>query len=243
MRVAGDGWRDDTLPGVNEYLPGTVPTDTNARNRLLFYRRDSAIPKHRVNWNFLVDLPFGKGKMFGRNAGRALDALIGGWQIAGFGQLTPVLPDLHRQRGEPEPHRILRQAVSHQGLPERRLLRRMAHVERLHPGQPDQPGKPEARKAHRGDAEYPPHTSPTPLHCGRRRPTAASRRPDQPYYESNTVWVPLNNGTVQRTTLGGFVDPLQHQYRLGPLQWNMSASMFKTMKLTERASCASTWTS
>src|SRR5439155_4299764 len=83
MRVAGDGWRDDTLPAVNEFLPGQVPTDTNARNRLLFYRRDSAIPKHRVNWNFLVDLPFGKGKMFGRNAGRALDALIGGWQIAG----------------------------------------------------------------------------------------------------------------------------------------------------------------
>jgi len=29
---------------------------------LLYYRRDAGIPKHRVNWNFLVDLPVGKGK-------------------------------------------------------------------------------------------------------------------------------------------------------------------------------------
>ena len=41
--------------------------------------------------------------------------------------------------------------------------------------------------------------------------------------------------TLQRTTLSGFVDPMQNQYMLGPMQWNMSASAFKTVKITERA--------
>lgn len=59
--------------------------------------------------------------------------------------------------------------------------------------------------------------------------------PMYPYYETNTVWVPLKNGTMQRTTLGGYVDPLQQQFVLGPMPWNMGASAFKTVKLTERA--------
>ena len=76
-----------TLTAPNIYLPGTVPADNAARDRLLYYRRDTAIPKHRFNWNFLVDLPFGRGKLLGRNSSRLVDAFIGGWQIAGFGQL------------------------------------------------------------------------------------------------------------------------------------------------------------
>jgi hypothetical protein len=59
--------------------------------------------------------------------------------------------------------------------------------------------------------------------------------PNFPFYETNTVFVPLQNGTVQRTSLGGFVDPMQNQFMLGPMQWNMSASAFKTVKINERA--------
>ena len=59
--------------------------------------------------------------------------------------------------------------------------------------------------------------------------------PNYPYYESNTVFVPLQNGTIQRTTLSGFLDPMQNQFILGPMLWNMSASAFKTVKITERA--------
>ena len=54
------------------------------------------------------------------------------------------------------------------------------------------------------------------------------------YYGGNTVWVPLKDGTIQRTSLGGYLDPMQNQFMLGPMIWNMSASAFKTVKLTER---------
>jgi hypothetical protein len=40
-----------------------------------------------VRWNWVADLPFGRGKWLGRNAGGLLDRLIGGWQIAGMGWL------------------------------------------------------------------------------------------------------------------------------------------------------------
>ena len=75
---------------TNSAFPRSValPEDDQARNRLLFYRRDTGIPKHRVNGNFLVDVPIGKGKRIAGNAGRAVDAVIGGWQVAGNGTLT-----------------------------------------------------------------------------------------------------------------------------------------------------------
>ena len=73
----------------HSYLqPGAVPEDEQARNRLLFYRRDTDIPKHRLNWNWIVDLPFGRGKAFGKNSRGFVNHLIGGWQIAGNGSLV-----------------------------------------------------------------------------------------------------------------------------------------------------------
>jgi len=58
---------------------------TDARNRLLNYKRDISVPKQRIRWNWIVDLPFGKGKWLGHNSGKALDKVIGGWQLAGSG--------------------------------------------------------------------------------------------------------------------------------------------------------------
>jgi hypothetical protein len=54
------------------------------------------IPTHRLNFNWIYQLPFGKGKPFLGAAGRGLDLLVGGWEISGVysyysGQfLTPL---------------------------------------------------------------------------------------------------------------------------------------------------------
>src|SRR5258707_7629497 len=47
---------------------------------------------HQVNANWRVDLPFGKGQAFARNASNALDAVIGGWQILGPARPTSGFP-------------------------------------------------------------------------------------------------------------------------------------------------------
>ncbi len=42
------------------------------------------IPTHRPSGNFVYELPFGKGKPYLTSAGRALNTLVGGWEISGI---------------------------------------------------------------------------------------------------------------------------------------------------------------
>jgi Carboxypeptidase regulatory-like domain len=39
--------------------------------------------KHNFNGNYVIDLPFGRGHRFAANAGRFVDAVIGGWEYTG----------------------------------------------------------------------------------------------------------------------------------------------------------------
>jgi hypothetical protein len=47
---------------------------------------------HQINANWVIELPFGKGRAFGRDAGKGLDALIGGWQLSGLARWTSGFP-------------------------------------------------------------------------------------------------------------------------------------------------------
>jgi hypothetical protein len=47
---------------------------------------------HQVNANWVLELPFGKGKRLAGNANRALDAAIGGWQLSGLARWTSGFP-------------------------------------------------------------------------------------------------------------------------------------------------------
>ena len=237
MRTAGDGWRDDTLRPANYYLPGAVPEDDQARNRLLFYRRDTGIPKHRVNGNFLVDVPIGKGKRIAGNAGRAVDAVIGGWQIAGNGTLTSryfqIPTNLWGAQGKIEtygkkhPVQDCRSGVCYDGwlywngyIPANRINSVDPRTGRPNGvmGVPD---------------SYRPFQTPiipTPANGG------SPSDPNFPFYESNNVLVRLNNGTDQRVAFDNGLHPLQNQFLMGPMIWNMAASVFKTVPISERVS-------
>ena len=64
-----------------------MPSDYDQLNSFLNYQRDTGIPKHRLKWNWLIDLPVGQGQVVAGNAGKVLDKFIGGWQLAGIGSL------------------------------------------------------------------------------------------------------------------------------------------------------------
>src|SRR5262249_34705320 len=82
-KAANHGWYyDSAVEPVPSFLPTPVPADRKARMRLLMYARDTTVPQHEIRWNFLVDLPFGKGKFIGKNAHGVVDKLIGGWQVS-----------------------------------------------------------------------------------------------------------------------------------------------------------------
>lgn len=235
MRVAGDGWRDDILRPASAYLPGTVPEDDNARSRLLFYRRDTGIPKHRVNWNFLVDLPFGKGKLIGRNAGRALNTLIGGWQVAGYGSLTSRYYQLStgfwgpqgaiEKYEKPYPVQDCRSGVCYDG---QLYWNGYIPAHRINSTDP-RTGRPNGVMG--VPSNYRPFQTPiipTPANGGN------PGDPNAPFYETNNVIVRLNNGVDQRVAFDTSLHPLQNQFVLGPMLWNMSASAFKSVPITER---------
>lgn len=234
LRVAGDGWRDDTLRPTSMYLPGIVPTDDAARNRLLYYRRDTGIPKHRVNWNFLVDLPVGKGKPLARNAGRFVNALIGGWQVAGNGALTSRYFQLPTGNwgptnnvevyGKKYPIQDCRSGVCYDGW---LYWNGYIPANRINSVDP-RTGRPN------GVMGVPDNYRPfqTPLIPIPKDGGSASD-PNAPFYETNTVFVQLSNGVNQRTTLNPGLHPLQNQFVLGPMIWNMAASVFKSVPIRE----------
>ncbi len=97
FRVGGNTFRDNLLYPAELFAPGVIPQGMNVGtkfepsrefNRWQNYRQDTAIPMHRVSFNGLVDLPFGKGRHFLKNSNRLLDALIGGYQIAFTGTVV-----------------------------------------------------------------------------------------------------------------------------------------------------------
>ena len=48
--------------------------------------------KQQFNFNYSAELPFGKGRAFASNANRAVDALIGGWQVNGIFNVQDGFP-------------------------------------------------------------------------------------------------------------------------------------------------------
>jgi hypothetical protein len=87
IKAAAHGWNADS--GVNAasvFLPGSVPTDLQERIDFLLKTRDTSVPQHEIRWNWIAELPFGKGKPVFRSANRYLNAVVGGWQVTGMGR-------------------------------------------------------------------------------------------------------------------------------------------------------------
>lgn len=74
-------------------LPPPPPQSTpsyayyHALNRFENYMVDTSNPTHLIRFNGIVDLPFGRGKWLLGNSNRALNEVVGGWQLAGAGEV------------------------------------------------------------------------------------------------------------------------------------------------------------
>jgi hypothetical protein len=233
-RAGGDGWSSDFITESNMYLRGAVPDDLQERNRFLNYRRDVELPKHRLRWNWIMDLPFGRGKPLLGNAGGVLDRVVGGWQIAGFGSLRSnywTLPtgnwgELGNVEIYGTQYRI-EDCRSGQCIPGYLYYNGYIPAHRIN--SVDAQGRPNGvmgvpsnyTPAHRP-------VFPTPADGG------AANDPNRQFYESNTVFVPLRDGALQRTTIDTNLHPWRNQAVPGPWTKGLDASIFKNTRLTER---------
>lgn len=239
--MAGGGGYSGTspIPEVNQFMPGEVPTDIDARNKLLNKQRDIDIPKHRVRWNFLVDLPFGKGKPVLGNAGSWLNRLVGGWQVAGMGSLASTFIDLPSNMF-PTGTKIetygykypIQDCTSGKCYPGYLWYNGYIPAYRINSTDP-KTGMPNGYMGI--PADYKPAFQPLLPYPADYLSRSAATDPLYGFYGGNTVWVTLNNGVSQRTTWTGLA-PLRNQYIPSVRQWGLDASMFKSIPITERFS-------
>ncbi len=84
---------DPTLTVVgtgNAATAANTPFDIN--NRRLNYAPSDFDRRHSLQTNFLVELPFGKGKHWLNNTSGLVDKIVGGWEIAALGRVTSGRP-------------------------------------------------------------------------------------------------------------------------------------------------------
>ena len=239
LGAGGQGFSGTSVvPAPNQFLPGAVPADFDSLNRLLSYQRDTTTPKHRVRWNWIADLPFGKDKWLGGNAGRGLNALIGGWQIAGMGSFRSnyfALPTNFYPTGESikrygydYPIEDCRSGACRPGY-----LWWNGYIPANQINSKDANGRPNGVMG--VPADFKPAAAPlipwgaTTLPANAPANTVLSQ-----FWDTNTAWVPLKNGTVQRTTFNDGLHPWRQQYLPGVGIWGLDASIFKTLALTEQ---------
>ncbi|MPY90178.1 MAG: hypothetical protein GEU99_19920 [Luteitalea sp.] len=221
-----------SVPAVNQFVPGLLPTDFDERSRMATYGRTTGVPKHRVRWNWLVDLPFD------RWAGRpdqegVLGKIIGGWQFAGIGWLQSTyftLPDGNwnltgvpvEVYGKKYPIEDCRSGTCIPGflwwngyIPEN-LINTPNGIQ----------GVPES---------YRPAVTPLIPWGTTELPENAPPDTDiTAFWDSNDVWVRLNDGSVQRVGFNPGHHPWNTAVAAGSIQWNMDASLFKTIPINGR---------
>ena len=227
-----------TITPASSYLPGAVPQDFNQLNRDLYYTRDTAIPKHQLTWNWVVDLPFGRGKPLGHNVGKFLDEVIGGWQLAGTGSYRSNYWSLPTSNWGPTgPVQVYGKKYPIQDCSGGTCI----------PGYLYWNGYISPHLINETNAagqcigicgvpsSYKPAVTPLiPYGTTALPPNAPAGTNVSSYWDTNTVWVPLKNGTVVRTTYNSNYNPWQNQYFPGPWNFGLNASLFKVFAATER---------
>src|SRR5215469_16207797 len=88
MDISSDAERIGANGGLASGLGGVVDTWNPGLQRGI----SDFDTTHQLNANWIVQLPFGKGRRFGATSGRALDAVIGGWELSGLTRWTSGFP-------------------------------------------------------------------------------------------------------------------------------------------------------
>ena len=228
-------------------MPGAVSTDAGERLRFLNYQRDTGVPQHRVKWNWLVDLPFGKGRRFGNNAGAALDKFIGGWQVAGLGSLGSTyfaLPTSNWNFNNPVEIYGYKHPIENctSGVCVPGYLWWNGYIPPNLINSHDAKGNPNGYEGI--PADYKPAATPLiPYGQTALPPNAPAGTNVSTYWDTNTAWIKLNNGTVQRVTYDTGLNPWRNQYLPSVMQWGLDASVFKMVPSLNGSTCGSMRTS
>ncbi len=227
-----------SVPTLNAYLPGAVPSDQAARDQFLNYQRYTTVPHQQIRYNFVWEIPVGKGKFLAGGAHGVVDKAIGGWQVAGTGQWKTnyfTLPTGDYPNGTPIEQYGYKYPVQdcRSGICLPAYLYYNGYISAPQINEHNAAGQ--CIGVCGVPANYKPAASPILPYGATSAPNAPAGTNFSSFYDTNTVWIPLNNGTVQRTTYNNNLNPWRNQYLPGPNQWFLDASLFKNFQIHEKA--------
>ena len=207
------------------FLPGAVPKDAADRLRFYRYQRDPDITKHRIRWNYLYDLPFGRGKHFANNIGRGVDRLVGGWQIASSGTTFSRYWSLPTNNWG---------AVSDLQIYGTQYKISDCRQGTCFPGYLYYNGYIPANRINvaNGVSGIPQNYTPAspPINPIPASGVVANAN----FNDNNNVLVPLKNGTNQLVAFDNGLHPWRNQVIPGPWLTNLTASLYKNVPITEK---------
>jgi hypothetical protein len=235
FRVGGNSTSDTEIDPFADYLPGVAPAQpvnvpswgwTHELNVFENYKVDTAIPKQHITFNGVVDLPVGRGKRLLGNANRVLNAIVGGFQLAGDGNIISqdyALGTSNWSQANPL------QVYKH-GAPITDCRSGICH------------------KSYEWFNGYIAPTANANVDCTTNcvfglpsswapYQTPINNAPGTSNYGNNNVPVKLNNGsTVQVAYSPGpqGVNPFSHTILGGPINYTVDLSIFKVLPITER---------
>jgi hypothetical protein len=190
------------------------------------YQVDSAIPKQHITFNGIVDLPFGTGKKFLGKSNRWENEVVGGWQLAGDGNI--VSQDFSITSSNYGPTNPLK------------VYKHGAHITDCRSG-----------TCHPSYLWFNGYIAPTvnantgcTTKCISGLPSdyapyqvPIDNTPGTTYYGQNEVAVTLANSQVVNTPYspGPFgANPFSHTFLNGPINYTIDGSLFKVLPITER---------
>ena len=214
------------------YLPPAQPAGTasyanfHALEVFEEYQVDSAIPKQHITFNGIVDLPFGSGKKFLGKYNRWENEVVGGWQLAGDGNIVSQDFSITSSNyGSTSPLKTYKH-----GAPITDCRSGVCHPSYLWFNGYIAP----TVNANTGctskcvsglPSNYAPYQIPI------------DNTPGTTYYGQNEVAVTLANSQVVNTPYspGPFgSNPFSHTFLNGPINYTIDASLFKVLPITER---------
>ena len=239
-RLAGNSFRDGPGTIAAQFPAGSVPADPTALNRFLNYARDTGVPKHRMRWNWIYNLPFGTGQTFLPTAPKWLNAAIGGWTLTGSGtqvstwfaldaanwNITGNPVELYGKKypiedcsATPASAKTPQEARCYQAY-----LYWNGYISSNRINSVNANG---VKNGYNGvPAGYKPAVTPLIIYGAAGAVTGD--------YDTNVTYIRLTNGTLQRVGYDNGLNPFRNQYRLGPFNWVMDSSLRKTFHFTEK---------
>jgi hypothetical protein len=204
-----------TVP-ENSTILGSPNLTLDQRLRLVYFNSGS-VPPQAVKFNGIYELPFGRGKKYGNNVNRGMDALIGGWQIGFLGYWRGGYFMGVNNSGEylwGDPTLSSDQRLTMNIFGKTQLLWFRGDFDPTQATAVDQTTLQQLVPADRGQRV---------LHPIGTGGTYNNRLP-----------FTLANGQVINTTLGDIQNWNAQNFYLGPHAWSTDASLYKYFNFTER---------